>query len=354
MTAIDVEVIDTQEAVRRVLSGLGLERICDGLDNAVALAALVRRTASLSCPCPPAVLKQRVMMGLRGLVTDKEAVGDALDDVIDAVTAYGDLLELPLTEKARLHLFLTAPSFVRTAPGTALLLGIAPDGADMVPQNIAARIVRNGHANVLTFGSEEDLPGDLRAMGLLEIPEKLWFKCPPAETSADLKMRHDAKLAGGLVGPIDELVVIDPAKPATYYKGRWVKPGKLTGRFVGRRPQAFGAPLWCYVQLEQGQPTHLLDLHSAEWRGCDQAWRLQMAIDALAGRPQRFEAELSEAGSVFLRFFSPVPSWWQRRWDVLARPIPSTGCLFAYEMSYDQYEAELGRLTTELWLAEKT
>ena len=354
MTTIDIEVLDAQDAVRRVLGGLGLERDCVSLDNAVALAALVRRAASLSCPCPPAVLKQRVMMGLRGLVADAEAVGETLDGVIDAVTAYGDLLELPLPEKARLHLFLTAPSFVRTAPGIVLLLGIAPDGADMLPRNIAARIVRNGHANVLTFGPEEDLPADLRALGLLEIPEKLWFKCPPTETAADLIQRHDARLASGLVGPIDELVVIDPARPPTYYKGRWVKPGKLTGRFVGRRPQAFGAPLWCYVHLEQGQPTHLLDLHSADWRGCDQAWRLQMAIDAVAERPQRFQAELSETGSVILRFFSPVPSWWQRRWDVLARPCPSTGCLFAYEMSYDQYEAELGRLTTELWLAEKT
>ncbi|MBL0171543.1 MAG: hypothetical protein IPP90_12575 [Gemmatimonadaceae bacterium] len=139
-----------------------------------------------------------------------------------------------------------------------------------------------------------------------------------------------------------------------FYRGRWVKPGKLSGKFVGRRPQAYGAPLWCYVELSDGRPVHLLDLHTSEWRGCDQAWLLQMALDANAGHPQQFGAELADSGAVVLRFFGPVPSWWQRRWDVVATRVDAKACLFAYEMSYDQYEAELGRLVLELWLFERT
>lgn len=355
MTEILFEVLSQEEAVLRVFAALGVSDPCTRIDEVAVLSALLRRAASLSCPCPPATLTRRVRMGLRGLVAEEEHVEDLIAGLVDALTGYGDLIEAPGRDDARLHLYLAPPSFVRTSKQRCLLLGIAPDGADHVPAGIAARISRQGHACILEERAGEDLPAMLRGLGLLEIKDDIWFKRPVGETAVQLIQRHDGKLSQGtVIGQVDDLEVIDPAKPVHFYRGRWVKPGRLSGKFVGRRPQAYGAPLWCYVQLSDGRPVHLLDLHTSEWRGCDQAWLLQMALDANAGHPQEFGAELADSGAVVLRFFGPVPSWWQRRWDVVATRVDAKACLFAYEMSYDQYEAELGRLASELWLFERT
>lgn len=354
MTDIVFEVVSEEDAVCRVLNALGVSAQCNRLDEIAVLAALLRRAASLSSPCPPATLTRRVMMGLRGLVDQDEVVEDRISGLLDALIAYGDLIEAHGIDNTRLHLYLAPPSFVRTSRHRYLLLGIAAEGADLVPAGIAARIMRRGHACVLEEETGEDLPATLRALGLIEVKDDLWFKRPVAETARQLIQRHDGKLSrSGGVGQIDDLEVIDVAKPVHFYRGRWAKPGKLSGKFVGRRPQAYGAPLWCYVELSDGMPVRLLDLHTSEWRGCDQAWQLQLALDADAGHPQQFGAELAEAGTVILRFFGPIPSWWQRRWDAVASRVDAKACLFAYEMSYGQYEAEVERLTKELWLVEQ-
>ena len=134
--------------------------------------------------------------------------------------------------------------------------------------------------------------------------------------------RYDAQLEQRSTrGELSGLEVLDPTLNPLYYRGRWRPPERRSGRFVGRRVQAYGAPLWVYVELEMGTPKLLLDLHSQEWPSCDVAWRLQMAIDAVNGRPQQFHADLIEGDKVVVRFFSPVPSWWQRRWTVLGRRI---------------------------------
>ncbi len=70
-----------------------------------------------------------------------------------------------------------------------------------------------------------------------------------------------------------------------------MQPARLSGRFVvARRPQAYGADLWCIVELDGGRPVRLLDVTSAGdlRRPSDIAWRIQMAQDALAGRRQVF------------------------------------------------------------------
>ena len=74
---------------------------------------------------------------------------------------------------------------------------------------------------------------------------------------------------------------------------RWREVRADSGRFVARRDQAYGSNLWCYVELSNGEPQRLLDfpLAGSRWRGCDEAWRLQMAIDAQRGAPQRFRLQ---------------------------------------------------------------
>lgn len=352
-----LEVLGVPAAHERVLSSLKLNECCTTLHDMEALAALVRRAASLSCPCPPRVIRQRVGLGVRGLVdptaVDEERIGACLD----AVTAYGDLLELPSRdeEDARNVLYLAPPAFVETAPGIVYLVGIQPEGQGMVPGRLSEMIEYSGVARRMRYSSADDLPNVLKGLGLQAMLPKLWFQQPRAEQPKDVISRYDAQLAQRTTrGDLSGLEVLDTSRNPLYYRGRWSAPGRLSGRFVGRRVQTYGAPLWVYVELDMGTPTLLLDLHSQEWSSCDEAWRLQMAIDAVNGKPQQFRADLVEGDKVIVRLFSPVPSWWQRRWNVLGRRVDVERCLMAYELSLEQYCAELTMLTDELWLRERT
>jgi len=125
---------------------------------------------------------------------------------------------------------------------------------------------------------------------------------------------------------------------------------------VARRSQAYGAQLWCYVQLLNGNPERLIDfpIDGSRWRGCDEAWRLQMAIDAQRGEPQWFRVRPGPGDMRVVEFFSPVPMWARRRWDAVGEPVPSSGCLFAYRMTETELAEELRFVRDVLWLIDVT
>lgn len=351
------ELVTAEQVRERIVLALGLEPSTTAIDSPEVLAGLVRRTASLIAPCPPRALKQRVLTGLQGLADEGPVLEDAIDSIIESLTSYGDLIELrtPDPQDQRAFLYTAPPTFVETAPGTVFLLGIPPDGQDILPEALASRISHRGYTRSIRHATTEPLAVALRDLGLHGLPEKLWLKQPRIETPAEMKRRHDEKLDQTTAAlAIDGLVVLDTNTSVTYYRGRWSPSKRLTGRYVGRREQRYGAPLWCYVELEGGLPIRLLDILPGEWRACDQAWHLQMALDAVAGVPQRFSADLTEHDTVVVRVFSPLPAWWQRRWDVLGTPLRVAHSLFAYELPYDQFVVDLPRLQDELWLSELT
>jgi hypothetical protein len=52
---------------------------------------------------------------------------------------------------------------------------------------------------------------------------------------------------------LDGARILDTSRSPTFYSGRWCEPGtKHTGLFVARRPQLYGAALWCVAEVEQG------------------------------------------------------------------------------------------------------
>ncbi len=351
-----MEAISAIRAGERIISALGMTESAQKLDETQVLAGLVRRAASVATPCPPRSILQRVLLGLRGLTEAVPDIEASVDSVIEALTAYGDLIELPASKElgASTYLYSAPPGFVETSPDRVFLLGIPPDGQDLLPAKLARRIEYRGHVRSIQYDEAEALPLTLRQLGLHAIPEKLWFRQPLAESAQATKERYDQKLdQTHSAGDIDQLLILDTSKPVTYYRGRWGPPKRLSGRYVARREQRYGAPLWCYVQLEDGVPSRLLDLLSGEWRGCDLAWRLQMAIDALAGAPQQFTADFKNETTVIVKVFSPLPAWWQKRWDVLGTRVQAPRCLHAYELEYTQYETDLPRLRDELWLCER-
>jgi hypothetical protein len=148
------------------------------------------------------------------------------------------------------------------------------------------------------------------------------------------------------------LQILDSAQPVTYYRGRWTAPKRQSGNFVARRPQEFGASLWCFVALQDGAPARLLDfpLKKSRWRGCDAAWHVQMALDRRLGHPQLYRRRAVNDG-VRLDFFSPLPLWAERRLILFGRPIPPEKCLMSYWLPAGEAKVEERFLQDRLWLS---
>jgi hypothetical protein len=337
---------------------LGLDPDLLDLTSAEALAAALRRAAAELCPCAAASLRRAVVGPLRGLAPADADIASEVERVLEAMVAYGDLLEHrdvhgELTAGPAL-LYTAPPSFVPRGSGGAILLGVAPDHGAVLPPELEARVDSRGHVRRLEAVVGEELGDVLCELGLLELSHDDWLRAPAASGPEELVRGWDLRLDAAAPSlDVPGLVILEPHKPVRYYRGRWGEPRAQTGRFVGRRAQAYGADLWCYVELSQGRPQRLVDLPTtgSRWRGCDEAWHLQMAIDARAGAAQRFR--LRPAGdAAILELFSPAPGWARRRWDAIGEVVTSRGSLFAYRLPATEAEEERRFLCEQLWLEE--
>jgi len=300
------------------------------------------------------------MRSLEGIVADVEILKDTVESTLEAIVAYGDLLEnsdlAAEEERPRgVLLYAAPPSFVARESGAVLLIGITPDQRSPLPDELEARIEFVNHVRRLPSEAGDELQQELIQLGIIELPRDVWLKAPSAEEAA----QHLARIGNLLEskspsGGVPGLILLDPASSVRYYRGCWVEPQHQTGRFIGRRRQAYGAALWCYVQLRDGNPERFVDfpLTGSRSRGCDEAWRLQMAIDAHRGEPQRFRLRNGPRGTQILELFSPVPMWIQRRWDAIGEPVGTSGCLFAYRFHENEVSEELRYAREMLWLEE--
>lgn len=349
------------EVHARKVAELGLDAAALDLTSIEAIAGALRRSASFLCPCAPTTLVRGVVQPLRGLVDGPEGeTKELVEHVLEALIAHGDILEHrevgeDVTRGARTLLYAAPASFVSRQSGAVLLLGVASDQLSALPDDLEARIEYAAHVRRISPLAGEDLQSELAELGLIALSTSDWLRAPPPESFAEQLSRFDQLL--DLAVPSREipgLSLLDPEQSVRYYPGRWAEPRSRSGRFVARRSQAYGADLWCYVQLREGHPERLIDLppQGSQWRGCDEAWRLQMAIDARRGTPQRFRVRPGPGGSHVLELFSPVPAWARRRWDAVAEPVLSSGCLFAYRLSGGELEEELRFVQEGLWLKE--
>ena len=352
--------LTAMEVHAQKVAELGLDPSALDLSSIEAVAGALRRTASFLCPCAAATLVRGVVRPLRGLVEDLDTVKGLVQETLEAMIAHGDVLEHNELDEAQGHgtgpLLYAAPvSFVSRQSGAAILLGVASDQLSALPEELEARIEYVSHVRRLSPLPNEDLRSELVQHGLIELSYDRWLKAPPTEVPSQHVARLDRCLDAAMTSrDVPGLSLIDRERPVRYYRGRWVEPRSQTGRFVGRRGQAYGADLWCYVQLRNGHPERLINLPitGSRWRGCDEAWRLQMAIDAHRGEPQRFRILPGPGDTVAIEFFSPLPMWARRRLDAVGEPVPSSGCLFAYRLAAAEVEQELRFAHESLWLDE--
>lgn len=326
------------------------------LDDAM-LAALLRRSAGIHCPCSQTTLRASLLESLQHLSESDKISSERIDAIIEGLIMAGDLLELhDVTtvdpEVKGTWVFAAPPGFVVRSRGDVFLLGIVPDQEVFLPQSLASRVVSDGLTRVIAPEFSEDLPGRLREWGLQELSVDTWLRSPRKV----LPQEHLRRLTRFLreqppSGAVNDLQILDPEQPVTYYRGRWGSPGNRTGVFVARRPQEYGAPLWCLVELEVGAVVRFLDLplKKSRCRGCDEAWHLQMAIDRCRQNPQVYRRR-PEGDGVRLDFYAPLPEWAQRRLMIFGVSVPRERSLISYWLPAEAAASEERFLQERLWL----
>lgn len=355
---MELKVLEPDEVHASSVRALGLDSEMVDLTMPEALAASVRRAASFLCPCAPRTLQESVVQTLDGLVHDDE-IGDRIDQIIEDLIGYGDLQEHQVEQDGRKRtlLYASPPSFVPRNSGGHLILGIAPQGVPIISEALQQYTRYDGHARRLVHSDLEQAVQHLKDLGLRELDTAQWLKVPPQRSPVKHRTPYDQALdATSAVVDLPSLTIIDPQADVTYYSGRWREPKDSDrGRFIGRRPQAYGADLWCYVEVEDGSPKRLLDLPTttSRGRGCDEAWHLQAALDAENGIPQVYRVSSGVGNQVILEFFSPIPAWAKRRLDAIGTPIPRDQCLFAYALPKADQDDEIDFLRDYLWMVDR-
>jgi hypothetical protein len=353
----------TAEQVQKLkVAELGLDQTALDLTSTEAISCALRRAAGFLCPCSPKTLIRAVIQALDCIIPNVDGLRENIEETLEAIIAHGDLLEhrdVASEEAGRPSTFLYAapPSFVRRESGTLIILGIAPDYASFLPEEFKGQIDYVNHVRRLSAVNPDEVSAKLAELGVIKLSFETWLKAPAEESAAQHVHRLGILLAGASPSlDIPGLSLLDPSTPVQYYRGRWVQPRRQSGRFVGRRSQAYGSDLWCYVEMREGRPQRFLDFPQRNFtRGCDEAWHLQAAIDSLHGTPQRFRMRQGSIGAKHKKvvdFFSPVPMWARRRWDAVGEPVVGSGCLFSYSFAKNEIDEELRLIRNRLWLAE--
>ena len=354
-----IERVAASEVIAGCRRTLGLPDQGDGSIDTVLLASLLRRGAGIHCPCSRATLRASVQDCTASLAADGAARAQCIDDMIEWITVGGDLLELDDvvaegTDVRQTWVFAAPPGFViRPDDNTAFLFGVVQDQDAFLPRFLGVRVLHDRFMRYIEPRPDENLADALEEQGLQQHSVDAWLKCPRTGTSAEMLNQVKRRLAGQTsAAAVEDLEILDSARPVSYYRGRWGSPANQSGMFVARRPQEFGAPLWCIVRLDGGKPTALLDLpfKKTRWRACDTAWHIQMAIDHCRDQPQQYR-RFVEPGGVRFDFFSPLPLWAQRRLVVFGNPTASKGSLLSFLVPSRRAAAEETFLQNNLWLS---
>jgi hypothetical protein len=338
---------------------LGLAPSAIDLTSTEALAASLRRAASFMCPTSPGRLVDAVhgaVQPLAGVSVSRSDVAEVLEQLVGS----GDLLELRHDNgRSTRLLYLAPPSFIERGPGHYLLLGIRPFDAPLIQDDLAGEIDYEGHTRSIRLDATNGA-AELAERGLRAVAKERWVSQPAAESPVALIDRYQVRLdVASEAGELDGIQLLDPTASVRYYTGRWRTPDSGdTGDFISRRPQAYGADLWCLIRFEDGAPKRLIEfpVNDPVVPGRDEAWRYQAAVDALRSVPQRFRRRASGSpgdDSIF-DFFSPLPGFAERYLQLTGLALGRTeGALFSFRVPSGSREDATKFLADTLWMEQE-
>lgn len=353
-----MKLLSKSEVHNNMIEDLGLDSKLYTINSIEVVAGALRRSASLLCPCTNTNLIRSVLNPMRGLVDDIEDYRHIIESTLDALIAYGDVLEHHgfedvVSDESGPQLFAAPPSFIPRESGLVIIVGVSEDNRSGLSDVLHKRLEYSNHVRRLRPVRGEDLISVLAEHELIRISYAKWIKSPssksPEQLIEDLNLQLDVAVPSR---DVPGLTILDTSKPVKYYRGRWRIPHLESGRFIARREQAYGAPIWCYVKLQRGKPQRLIDLPISRgiWRGCDEGWNYQLSIDLLMGELQVAEVIKRSESTHVAKLYSPLPSWVQRRWDAVGKPVDVGRCLFAYEFQDSELDEELSFMQNELHL----
>lgn len=325
-------------------------------DYRLLLAASLRRAASLMCPTTPSAL----ILAIKNVLEPLSPIDDdSLQETLDALVNLGDLVESveqPFGRRQRV-IYLGQPRFIQRRSGELIIFGTRPDNLPLIGDSLRNRVQETGYLRRIVKPDSE-VHALLETYGVIEITEARWMESPEPVEAAEFVKAYVRELnQQSQSGHIDGLRILDPKSSPSFYRGRWRPPAASdTGTFLARRSQGYGSDLWCFVELSTGEHHKLLDLplaHTPGVRGCDEAWRLQAAIDAVNGNPQHLTIQRTGRGRVQLGLPAPPPKWLQRRWDLLGEPVHIPSTLFAYEFAAEDTRDEAAFACTHLWMTKQ-
>jgi hypothetical protein len=340
----------------RSVERLGLDPTAVDFQSREALAALIRHTASIRCPCTERELTRTVTRLLEPLASASGALNERVSNAIDGVVSYGDLIEVSdgRGAEARQVLALAAPSVVRISSGALLLVGLRPEGPNSLPVQVEGQITPRGYARMIEVPDSLAALSSLQSTGFVIITPDEWNDAPDVRPADQLVGKYDRLFKeGSNVGTLDGLELLTSESNVTYYRGRWREAKKHSGTFVARRSRQYGSDAWCFVKLDLGRPVGLVDLPTPNYRyrPCDEAWHLQQALDFVSGNPQRYRLRpIADRKLVAFDFFSPVPQWAHRRWNALGEQVEQRGALFSYLFNQEYLTQEVAFAESRMWL----
>lgn len=336
---LELKSLNRDALLGAIAEQLGLADVVTTTDElpVVLVASVLRRIAATSCPCAREVLVGNAIDAFTGL-GEIEAIKLRVREVLDSLVVIGDLLELGGSTSlpgvmADDWLYCAPPTFV-IRDGSILLLGIEPEDQASLPASLRDHVIRQREWRYLRVdGDEEVIGGQLRTAGYLEISTAAWMRLPKNQTAKaflDSVVRRLNEEGGR--GALEGLQVYGPANEVKRFASRLTPPLGRSGYHIGRRPQAFGAPIWVFVELDQGRPIRFLDLpwRGGRFRGCDHGWRIQSALDVRAGWPQTYRVVPLEGDLDRYEFLSPIPLWIERRLKIEGEWTQTKHALFAY------------------------
>jgi hypothetical protein len=360
-----ISVLTATQAIGKLARSIFLH---PGTDNVGVtdelLAQVVRRALCIMAPCATHELARAVSQSFPGVELDGESLTDRVDRIVESLIVYGDILEMrglddqAWSQGSSFVLRPAPPSFVARKNGSVVILGIAGEQITPLTGELESRVLYRGVLRIIPVGEGEELQGLLRDLGLLKLSEKAWLRLPAAESAAMHIASWRQQLAKEpAASPIDGLKVLDTSRSPAFYKDRWGNPEpKHSGLFVARRPQRYGADLWCLVELDKGAVRRFKDLTvpGDRLRPFDIAWRIQAAFDAVAENPQRFRISEHDASIRVVRFYSPIPSWCERHLSIVGQKTRADRCLVSFEIPASDLENEIKSLREALWMTEKS
>ncbi len=343
-----VSVLDKSEALRLTAASVGLTNNAAASVSGALIAQLLRRAVLISAPCTSSVVRDLAFNALKLLYDDPVSLTDMIETALEDLIAIGDVFEM--RGEDGLVIRPAPPAFVLRRDNMVVLLGVAGDFLTP-PTGFHIDHQQNG-LRTITPSDLQNCRQRLLEAGLVELPEKSWLHGPKAIPSSTFFEMWMAKLPEARPEVIEGVEVLNSAKPTTYYKGRWEELNKRhDGVFVARRPQRYSAKLWCLAHVGGGAIKRFIDIHATDSRirPCDEAWRLQAAIDAKNGTPQK--VALSSSGGVErLSFSSPLPAWAIRRLSIVGARVPLGEAWLAFDLFSRCADAETQWLAETLWL----